>query len=470
MSSFCPVVAPWNHRHAQPVMRQLHRCAVQHRFWRQPKPLRWLVKGLFAGLWPLSAPLHAIGNTWTHGRLAKAQVGKGFSRQFLEQIALAYRDFVPPHLYYSCRLYEASNRKRASEYLGDHEIRGIYAYLNDFYRECDESIVESKLEFASFCQRHGFPTPPLVAVFRRGTRVLPAESDESLPPCDLIVKPIHSKQGRMVRRWISMGGDRYRGPDEQETSAADLVQQLANDSKTKSRAAGKRAEVLFARFKMPVGSSVVDNLAQGAIASPIDLESGVLEPAISKSLNGATYRRHPDTKANIEGVRLPFWNDAMDLAARAHDEINSWVGMWPSRPTDPYFSRRMIRPAWNRCKGTKAFHWERRGSPKSARRTSRRARKPTAARERPSSARSEHGAPDDWAPRDLATCRCAVISFTPSPCHPHTPSACRFSRSPTVSSPHPPPRARPASPPGPCPRLSSAAAGSSPACNLDSAA
>jgi hypothetical protein len=321
--------------------------------WRQAPPVRWLFKIGFACLWPVSAVLHAFWNTWLYGRAVKRETGKGLAAQVFEQIVLAYRDFVPPRTYYQYGFYDDARRQQASEFLDTRENRGIFSLLNGFYEQCDESIVEDKREFAAFCGKHGFPTPTVFAVFRKGKIVQPAPLS-TLPECDLIAKPIHGLQGRGVRRWIREGGDSYRGQDGTVISAADLIAQLRSESNKRSLllqerlythpelsgltngslasarivsgwAAGQEPVVVFGVFKMPFGSSIADNFQNGGVVSPIDFETGILGKGITKSLTRAPVLRHPGTDKLIEGVRVPYWKEAMELVVCAHREIRGYV-------------------------------------------------------------------------------------------------------------------------------------------------
>lgn len=69
---------------------------------------------------------------------------------------------------------------------------------------------------------------------------------------------------------------------------------------------------------MPVGRAVVDNFAAGGIASPVDLKSGRLGPCAFKDPRKPKVYVHPDTGAQIAGEILPFWEDVVALAVRAH--------------------------------------------------------------------------------------------------------------------------------------------------------
>ncbi len=73
--------------------------------------------------------------------------------------------------------------------------------------------------------------------------------------------------------------------------------------------------------RMPVGRSVVDNLAKGGLAAPIDLMTGeICGPAIQKchQLGIRRFDRHPDTGQPFRGTPIPMWQQVLSVAIRAH--------------------------------------------------------------------------------------------------------------------------------------------------------
>ncbi|WP_143423158.1 sugar-transfer associated ATP-grasp domain-containing protein [Halegenticoccus soli] len=57
-------------------------------------------------------------------------------------------------------------------------------------------------------------------------------------------------------------------------------------------------------------SAPLDNWSQGGVMSEIDVETGELGPATTKPAYGTDWHaRHPETGAQIEGVRIPGWEE-----------------------------------------------------------------------------------------------------------------------------------------------------------------
>jgi hypothetical protein len=84
-------------------------------------------------------------------------------------------------------------------------------------------------------------------------------------------------------------------------------------------------ELLPAVIRMPHGNGVVDNFGQGGIAAPIDTNGVISGAAIRKDsgLGAVVLERHPDTGTYFKGFQIPFWNETLTLAKRAHGAFPS---------------------------------------------------------------------------------------------------------------------------------------------------
>lgn len=63
--------------------------------------------------------------------------------------------------------------------------------------------------------------------------------------------------------------------------------------------------------------SLVDNTSQGALAFPIEMESGEIGQGLIKNIWNETFKCHMDSGELITGEKVPYWNEAVDLAIRA---------------------------------------------------------------------------------------------------------------------------------------------------------
>lgn len=86
--------------------------------------------------------------------------------------------------------------------------------------------------------------------------------------------------------------------------------------------------LLFACFKIPTGTSIVDNFHDGLggnLLAAIDLETGTLSPARGSARRDwpllVQVDVHPDTGQRIAGLRLPLWEELREVALRAQRSL-----------------------------------------------------------------------------------------------------------------------------------------------------
>jgi hypothetical protein len=85
-------------------------------------------------------------------------------------------------------------------------------------------------------------------------------------------------------------------------------------------------DLLPAVIRMPVGDAIADNIALGGLAAPIDSASGrICGPGIrkNKQIGVSIYTSHPSTGTTLEGFQIPFWQEVLKLALRAHEAFPS---------------------------------------------------------------------------------------------------------------------------------------------------
>jgi hypothetical protein len=89
----------------------------------------------------------------------------------------------------------------------------------------------------------------------------------------------------------------------------------------------------IARAVQRIGASdtaPTDNFHGGGVAAPVDLETGVMEAACRRDKSGRPTRlpRHPESGAQIAGIKLPFWDDIRRtvLAAASVIGVSRYVG------------------------------------------------------------------------------------------------------------------------------------------------
>jgi len=86
--------------------------------------------------------------------------------------------------------------------------------------------------------------------------------------------------------------------------------------------------ILGCRLRIGI-NGVVDNLAAGNIAAPIDIETGIVfDSGIYSDITKPDEKIHPITKVPIVGFQIPFWNETINLAKNVAmvNPVNRSVG------------------------------------------------------------------------------------------------------------------------------------------------
>lgn len=76
------------------------------------------------------------------------------------------------------------------------------------------------------------------------------------------------------------------------------------------------ANVVYAFIRIGNGGRFVDNINNGGMAAPVNVDTGVIEyPAFDK--DSIYYDTHPETGCKIAGYQLPFWKESVELCLKA---------------------------------------------------------------------------------------------------------------------------------------------------------
>ena len=175
-------------------------------------------------------------------------------------------------------------------------------------------------------------------------------SEDVLGKGDLFSKPADGWQGEGAFRWTARA-DGYAGPDGAHKTLPQLAEALRLASEDGSsiilqscitnhpsllpisgkglstcrivtiKYPGASPQPALAAYRMPHGALIADNFAVGALAAPVDLACGSLGVARQKLRPSVPVKAHPDNGHPLEGLTLPFWKAALDLAMNAHREF-----------------------------------------------------------------------------------------------------------------------------------------------------
>jgi hypothetical protein len=309
----------------------------------------------------LSIPLaisHGLRGIGRYGRGVKKQYNVGLLQQFrlLAADNCSYR-FLPEN-FYMYQLYLAENRRLRARHFAFSEILPMQQYLIEVMGCEDFPWLRSKHRFAQRCSEIGLPSVPVLAEFAEGKMIAHSTKREAaFPPADLFSKPSEYWCGIGANLWLRKSAGRYVNALSGESHDQDtLIAKLCADSKsgriilqekvsnhpniTGSLTSGGLATVRLVTcrtpsgsidfmppaIRMPVGQAIVDNIAQGGLAAPIDLATGgICGPAIQKdkAIGVSRFERHPDTGVHFVGVQLPCWREVLDLAQQAHTAFPS---------------------------------------------------------------------------------------------------------------------------------------------------
>ena len=77
----------------------------------------------------------------------------------------------------------------------------------------------------------------------------------------------------------------------------------------------KKQGIVYAFIRIGAGA-VVDNVDQGGMAAPIDIDTGVIR-TVGANKNGDRFEFHPITGTRIPGTQIPYWEEAKAMCLEA---------------------------------------------------------------------------------------------------------------------------------------------------------
>lgn len=139
---------------------------------------------------------------------------------------------------------------------------------------------------------------------------------------DVIGKPIEGSSGQGIVKYPagtlpSMAEIRQSGIDlledwiVQHGAMAALCPASVNTIRIATLLGDKKEGIVYAYIRIGNGS-VVDNVDQGGMAAPIDLQTGVIS-GVGANKKGGRFEQHPMTGVQIPGFVIPFWREAVEM-------------------------------------------------------------------------------------------------------------------------------------------------------------
>lgn len=245
---------------------------------------------------------------------------------------LALAHSIPPLEY---KLYGFTDRARRA-------LMHDYVYWNDLPAlaaltrrlGADSRDVQDKSRFARLCAAHHLPHVETLAVYERGRQTFPA--DPFVPQSEYLwSKALSLKGGAGGKKWhLEANGvrdeagrllplDAFRIELARQDT---IVQPFLDNHPVIGRLSNGRLAVLRVVTGMsPTGEAepvaTVLFLPHGECTTTVGaivcgLDRGLIGKAVSPG--GETVDRHPDTAATIAGLAVPFFDESVALACRAH--------------------------------------------------------------------------------------------------------------------------------------------------------
>lgn len=325
----------------------------------QSAPLRMSLVRIYEGSGKLGRALFAAREAFVglyrNGAAVRSEYGVGLALQFSQIFIEAMRSEIRHSAYYLYQFYLPDRwPQRERQFPSWSQFGPVQRHLIERDRAADFEPLRNKVLFAHRCEQVDLPIIPLIGEFANGR---PTRQLKALPPKDLISKPASELCGTGVESWRydAVHGCFSNAVTDQKLNSSDLLQYFCDLSHSQQVIVQERArnhealtpltngalstirlvtcrcpsgsiDLMPPVIRMPSGRLIADNLAQGGLAAPIDLATGVIcGPALQKHNRlGVTFTdRHPDTRQELKGFHIPMWNEAIDVALRAHKVFKS---------------------------------------------------------------------------------------------------------------------------------------------------
>jgi alpha-L-glutamate ligase-like protein len=245
-------------------------------------------------------------------------------------------------------LFKAARRLRELGILGmnhrnaacilDHNPRALFP------------LVDDKLRMARLCHRIDVPTPEVyveIAAYSMLRRLPELLGERS----EFVVKPNRGSAGRGVLVIVGREGKDYRRHNGERVRIDALRQHLSDILSGMYSLGGQpdtaivqqrvrlhpafasvthkgipdvrvilyRNEPAMAMLRLPTkASNGRANLHQGGIGTGVDLDSGITHHAVQRN---RFVERHPDTGRAVVGLRVPYWQEVLDMSRRVAQAV-----------------------------------------------------------------------------------------------------------------------------------------------------
>lgn len=224
-----------------------------------------------------------------------------------------------------------------------------FLYVQKYNSRNAKRIADDKLETKIHLKQQNIQTPDMIAVFRDRKSVREFRWD-TLPQNGFVVKPARGYAGSgivAVKSWEGRNGytvaDEFVTAHDLETQILDILDGAHSLQNLPDSAFIEELITPHAFFKKLCAIGLPDiriivlhhipvmamcripttesnwkaNLTLGALAIGVDLRTGITTHAYLKHHNAPLFI--PGTKTKVRGIKIPFWDELLLLAAKAQD-------------------------------------------------------------------------------------------------------------------------------------------------------
>jgi len=356
---FCTVPLPWMKIYqGNDDVVKIHKLALVYIWNDATQPaVKWafFLKGL---IWPILCIRPIWKFLGLFGSIAHHEYGISSLRQGMRMWKAAVIYGLQPEEYYKFRSFICGDISQAKFYIQHHEQ---VVLLREINRDIDMELLGDKLRFFRFCVQNELPTITVYAVIRPEMDAEftdpEVEATESLPACDLFVKPLNLCRGigserflydSATKRWRNV--DRSFTQDELFTFLSTdgsghtyLIQPcvknhpewgnltsgaLATVRVVTYRMHKKRPECFAARIAIPANRNCIND--HDGYAVGVDVKSGLMTSMVlefvcmpdGKPVSSLwPLQVHPDTGEDITDNKLFGWELLSDLCVKGHEKV-----------------------------------------------------------------------------------------------------------------------------------------------------
>lgn len=274
------------------------------------------------------------GYTAKHSKVSKA-------KQFRQIVYLGIRHNLTPEHYYLYRLWLKENLEEVDYFLKNYQVGNLFKYSG---RGNASAFIGDKYGFYKIFSAHDLEVAPTVCVSKNRE-----ESRQSIGEIldnkhSLFTKPDHSSGGKGAVKWVYHPSTNIWTNGENQYDKNELIHEFIHQEKlilqpclenhsslqdlaknglatlrivTVKNPTRPEPEYLAAIFRVPAGNSIIDNFCSGGISISVSMD-GELGTGRKNERNGEDISQHPDTNAIFTGRKIPYWNEAVALAKKAH--------------------------------------------------------------------------------------------------------------------------------------------------------